>query len=170
MADTERTRMDAAGQLFDEIGRVHAGMLGIASSSQHPQPMSPHLDREARALYFLTSRETDLVGAVGQGAQAEFTIIGKDHDFFASLQGPIAVSESREKLEQVWNGIAGAWFEGGMDDPRVTLLEMPLAEAAIWSSTGNPVAFAWEIAKSNMASDKTPDLGEHRVIDFRNAA
>ena len=170
MADIKRTQDDATGQLFDELDRVRAGMLGIRGADDHMQPMSHFADRDARALYFITASDTDLVKAIGNGADARFALTGKDHDFYAGLQGPIRVSNDSAKLDELWSNVAAAWFEGGRDDPRVTLLEMPIAEAAVWSSTGNPVSFAWEIARSNMNEEHTPDVGVHKVIDFRRAA
>ncbi len=170
MADTKRTQDDATGQLFDELDRVRAGMLGVRGADDHMQPMSHFLDRDARTLYFITSSDTDLVKEIGTAADARFCLIGKDHDFHACLTGPLAVSNDKAKLDELWSSVAAAWFEGGRDDPRVTLLEMPIAEAAVWSSTGNPVSFAWEIARSNMNEEHTPDVGVHKVIDFRRAA
>lgn len=170
MADLERTRSDATGQLFDEMERVHAGMLGVVGSGHPMQPMSQFLDRDARCLYFITASDTGLVADVGLGAQAEFCVTGKDHDFYACLQGPLTVSEDRAKLDEIWSRVAEAWFEEGRDDPKVTLLEMPIAEASVWASSGSTLTFAWEIAKANVAEGKTPDIGEHKVIDFRSAA
>ncbi|MDF0600332.1 pyridoxamine 5'-phosphate oxidase family protein [Psychromarinibacter sp. C21-152] len=170
MADTDRTRTDATGQLFDELERVHAGMLGVDGSGRHMQPMTHFLDRDARCLRFITASDTDLVAEIGLGAQAQFCVIGKDHDFYACLKGPVTVSEDREKLDELWSSVAEAWFEDGREDTKVTLLEMPVAEAAVWSSTGSTLTFAWEIAKANVADGKTPDVGEHKIIDFRTAA
>ncbi len=170
MSDTDRTRSDPAGQLFDELERVRAGMLGVRGSHQHMQPMSHFLDRDTRTLWFITASDTDLVQAVGAGSEAHYCVVGKDHDYHACLQGGLEISHDEAKLDELWNRVVAAWFEGGREDARVTLLRMPLAEAAVWSSTGNGLAFAWEIARANMDAEHLPDIGEHTVIDFRHPA
>jgi hypothetical protein len=43
---------------------------------------------------------------------------------------------------------------------------MSLDDAAIWASTGNPLAFGWEIAKANL-QDRAPDVGVRTSLRFR---
>ncbi len=170
MADLDKTRSDAEGQLFDEIGRLHAGMLGIEGSGQHSQPMTPYFDRSTEELWFITSRQTDLVRAIGQGAQGSFTFVGKDNDYYASLRGAIVQSEDEQKLDDIWNAVAAAWFDDGRRDPDVILLRMTLRDAAIWASGGSSVNFGLEIARAHMDREAKPDLGEHKIINFDHAA
>lgn len=170
MADTDRTQTDAIGQLFDELDRVTAGMLGVTGSGQHMQPMAHYVDRDERALYFITSSDTDLVKTLQPGAVAHHCLVGKDRDYHACIEGPLTVVHDDAKLDDLWSRVAAAWFEGGREDARVTLLKLDITEAAVWASTGSAVVFGLEIARSNMSKEHTPDVGEHRVIDFRKAA
>lgn len=170
MADTERTRKDAIGQLFDEMDQVKAGMLGVDGSGQHMQPMSHYIERDARKLWFITASDTDLVRATGPATTAQFCVIGKKQDYYACLKGPLRISDDAEKLDAIWNAVAAAWFEDGRDDAKVTLLEMPLTEAAVWSTTGSSIVFGLEIARAHLSDKHRPDVGEHKIIDFRTAA
>lgn len=166
MADTDRTAHDATRQLFDHMDEVKAGMLGVAGSGQHMQPMAHHVDRDARMLWFITASDTDLVRAAGAGAVAHHCVIGKNHDFYACLKGRIAVSADEAKLDEIWNAVAAAWFEGGRGDDRITLLRMDLTEASVWSNTSSSMVFAYEIARANLSASHKPDIGEHRIIDL----
>ncbi|GFE63370.1 pyridoxamine 5'-phosphate oxidase family protein [Litoreibacter roseus] len=169
MADTDLTKEDATKQLFDQLDDLRAGMLGIEGSGQHMQPMTHYFDRETQELWFITSRDTDLVRAVGQGNTAHFTIQSTDQDYYSCMSGPITQSSDEAKLDEIWSAVAAAWFENGREDADVTLLHMPLREAAVWASSGNPLVFGLEILRANMSSD-TADVGEHRVINFATAA
>lgn len=169
MADLDKSKTNPEEQLFDHLGGLRAGMLGVEGAGQHMQPMSHFLDREGRALWFITSAETDLVRAVGQGATAKFTVTSEDQDYFACLMGTLTQSQDSAKLDELWSPAAAAWFEQGRDDPRVTLLHMPLREAAIWASTGSALKFGLQIAKAQVTGE-TPDVGEHVVLNFRDAA
>lgn len=170
MADTDKTKTDPRGQLFDQLDDLRAGMLGVAGSGQHFQPMAHYLDRESESLWFITSSETDLVEAIGTGAEAEFCITSTAQDYYASVKGPIHISDDETKLDELWNKVAAAWFEGGRENAKVTLVHMPIHEAAVWASTSSAIGFALEIARANLSKDRTPDVGEHKVIDFRTAA
>lgn len=170
MADTDRTKTDATGQLYDEMDGVKAGMLGIEGSGQHMQPMAHYTDRDAGVLWFITASDTDLVRALNGPQKAHFCVVGKGQDFYACLSGPLSVSHDEAKLDELWNAVAAAWFEGGRENAKVTLLRMDLAEASVWSTTSSTIAFALEIARSNMNDAHTPDVGEHKIIDFRKAA
>jgi len=168
MADM--TQMQARETLFDLLDELRAGMLGIAGSSQHMQPMTHHIDRNTAELWFITSKQTDLVRSVGVGNTAHFTVTGPDHRTWASLSGPITQSNDTAKLDEMWSTVAAAWFDEGRNDPDICLLHMPLHEAALWTSTGNPLVFGLEIARANLSQDHKPDVGEHVIIAFDRAA
>ena len=169
MADTDRTETDARGQLFDQLDDVRAGMLGVEGSGQHMQPMTHYFDRDTGELWFITSRDTDLVRGIGQGNTAHFCVQSTSQDFYACLSGPIRQSQDEAKLDEIWSAVAAAFFEGGREDRDVCLLHMPLREAAIWSSSGNPFAFGIEVLRANM-TDGTAKTGTHKVINFASAA
>ncbi|KAA9010445.1 pyridoxamine 5'-phosphate oxidase family protein [Histidinibacterium aquaticum] len=169
MADVDRTTEDAKAQMFDQLSEVKAGMLGVPGSGQHMQPMTPYFDRDEGVIWFITSRDTDLVQAVGLGATAHFTFIGKNDDYYACMRGQMEQVEDDAKIDEIWNAVAAAWFEEGREDHEVTLLKFALRDASVWSTPRNPITFGFEIARANMTED-TPHMGAHRVLEWRNAA
>lgn len=169
MADLEETEQDPERQLWERLDEVPAGMLGVAGSQDHMQPMSHFADKELKTLYFISAGDSGLVRDIGLGATAEYVIVGKGQDYHASLRGAIRQSEDRGKLEEIWNGTGSAWFEGGPENPNVVLLEMPLRDAAIWASTDSRVEFGLQIAKAHIIGEE-PDVGVRTHIDFATAA
>ena len=164
MSDLEKAHRDPQSLLWEQLDKVHAGMLGIIGSGQHLQPMAHHADRDSRCLWFLTKRETDLYQALGAGAPAQFAVISKAQDFHASMRGRLTERNDRALLDRIWNPISGSWFDG-KDDPQLVMLALDLENAALWASTSSKLAFAWEIAKTN-ATDRNPDVGVHTAFDF----
>jgi len=164
------TRIESRETLFSMLDDVRAGMLGIAGSGQHFQPMTHYADPESAELWFITSKQTDLVRAVGMGNTAHFTVTGTDQRAWSCMSGPITQSDNTAKLDEIWSAVAAAWFDKGRDDPDICLLHMPLREAALWTSTGNPLVFGLEIARANMSEEHKPDIGDHTIIDFSQAA
>ncbi len=170
MADVDKTNENPREQLFDRLDDVRAGMLGVQGSSSHMQPMSHFVDREKETLWFITARDTDLVDEIGQGGTAHFCVMDKGQDYYACLSGKITQSQDEAKLDELWNTFVAAWFEGGREDSNVVLLEMPLKEAAIWSSTGSRLVLGMEMARAAMQSDHKPDVGTHTVVNFGRPA
>ncbi|MBD9373437.1 pyridoxamine 5'-phosphate oxidase family protein [Rhizobium sp. ARZ01] len=170
MASLSKARQNPKEQLFDEIDRIDAGMLGLETIRMHMQPMAPHLDRETNTIWFFTKSDTDLADAIGEGARAHFCVVGKDHDYHACLAGPIAVDKDHTKIDEYWNSVVEAWFDHGKDDPTLTMLAMRLDDAAIWASTGNTLKFGWEIAKANFSAGEEPDVGVRTHVVFEKTA
>jgi general stress protein 26 len=165
MADLKATRNDPKEQLFDEIDSTHAGMLGVEMSGLHMQPMAPQLDRDAQTIWFFTKRDADIVKAINAGAHAHFCVIGKDHDYHACIAGPIVENLDIAKRDEYWNSVVEAWFDGGKDDPSLTMIALKMSDAKVWASTGSTLKFGWEIARANLG-DHEPDVGETAHIRF----
>jgi general stress protein 26 len=165
MADISKTKSDPLQQLWDVLGDVHAGMLGVEDSGRHMQPMAPFIEKETNSIWFFTRTDSDLINAARTGNRAHFCVISKDHDYHACLAGAIDEVKSREHIDKYWSAPVAAWFEGGKDDPSLTMLQLKLDNVAIWASTNSTLKFGWEIAKANLTG-KEPDLGYHTQISL----
>lgn len=166
MSDLSKAREKPREQLFDEIERIHAGMLGVVGSGLHMQPMAPQLDRETATIWFFTKTDTELVKAITPGARAHFCVVGKDHDYHACIAGRLMVRRDAAKLDEYWNSIVEAWFDHGKADPKLTMLALEIEDAEIWASTGSALKFGWEIAKANFNPEDEPDVGVKAHVRF----
>jgi general stress protein 26 len=169
MSDLDLARQDPEALLWKELDKVHAGMLGIEGSGQHLQPMAHQVDKAGRRLWFFTKRDTDLARVLRPGARAHFAIISKAHDFHACMAGALREQIDRDVLEAHWNAHVAAWFEGGKDDPELTMLCLELEDARIWASTRNTLAYAWEIARANAKAEAVPHVGVRSDVHFRES-
>lgn len=171
MARRPDSDADADAQLWKRLKDTRTGMLSVDGSSQHPQPMSHFADPDSGEIWFITSADTDLVAAVGLGAEATFCYQSQKGDYHASVKGPLVVYESDEKLDSLWSPPVAAWFEQGREDPKVTLLQLTPREAAIWASDSNPILVGLKMLNAAMRDDVSePDVGIHRVINFSDVA
>lgn len=166
MASSTEARETPAEQLWEEIEGVHAGMLGLVGSEMHMQPMAPFVDRQTHTIWFFTKTDSELVTALRPGSRAHFCVVGKKHDYHACLSGRLVETKDPAKIDEYWNSVVAAWYEGGKSDPTLTMIALSLDDAEIWASTGSTLKFGWEIAKANLSPEKTPDVGVHRQIRF----
>lgn len=165
MADLSDAREAPERQLFEEMERVHAGMLGLVGSEDHLQPMAHRIDPERRRIYFFTKSDTDLARKVGTGGRAHFCVVGKDHDYHACLTGALTPTRSREIVDRHWGAVAAAWYEHGKEDPKLLVLELAPSHATVWASTDSALRFGWEIARANLGAHE-PDVGVRNEIRF----
>ena len=166
MASFTEAREAPAAQLWDEIDKIHAGMLGIENSGLLMQPMAPQTDRKTNTIWFYTKTDSEIVKALKPGARATFCGVGKDHDYHACLAGKIEQRKDPARIDEFWNSVVAAWYEDGKNDPRLTMLAMHVDDAEIWASTDSTLKFGWEIAKANLEEHKTPDVGVHNHLRF----
>lgn len=166
MANLDLAREAPEKMVFDTLEDTRAGMLWVPESGQHPQPMTHHLDRAAGELWFIAGRSSDLVGAVGEGADARFTLVNKPQDVHLSLAGPLVQVDNVERLRDLWSPVAAAFFEGAApSDADAILLRLTIREAALWASPGNAVLFGINVLRAN-AGGSPEDLGHHTVIQI----
>jgi general stress protein 26 len=166
MSYKDQLKEDPRAALFDAMDGVRAGMLGLTAAADGMQPMTHFPDEGAGVIWFISSTETELVKGTGQGADASYCLIGKGHDFHACILGELAHVQNHEKLEELWSPMVGAWFKGGLEDPKVALLRFTPASAEVWASDVGALRFGYEMARATMDDGHQPDLGTHAAFRF----
>jgi general stress protein 26 len=109
-------------------------MLGLQGNEDvHPRPMTAMTDGHHGPIWFFTASDTEIPQALGNAAgRAVATFASKGHDLFATAHGLVQVDNDPARIEKFWNPYVAAWFEGGKDDPKVTLLRFDPEYAEIW--------------------------------------
>ncbi|MBD9529435.1 pyridoxamine 5'-phosphate oxidase family protein [Paracoccus sp. PAR01] len=149
---------------WKRLDGINAGMLGTRERMKLV-PMSHYADPGEQALWFITAEGTDLVSELEDGSKPAIHVIGDAAGkLWAQIEGQLELSPDRAKLDEIWNKVAAAWFEGGKEDPDLRLLRFSLSEADIWSTTGG-IGFLYQIAKANLTGDE-PDIGDHFHLKF----
>jgi general stress protein 26 len=159
MADLKR-------EFWDRIEDVHSGMLGIKGHGRLV-PMSPQTDDDVPgAVWFITAKQTELARSVATGPQeAQFVVANDKNGLWADIDGTLEHSKDREALDEVWNFVADAWFEGGKHDDDVVLLKFTPTSGEVSISDGGGAKFLYEIAKAHVTDEK-PDQGEQGPVSF----
>jgi general stress protein 26 len=152
-------------RLWKEIDDTRTGMLGLANSDQHFQPMTAYPEPETRKIWFFTLKDSDLARAVENGETAMFIVQSKDGDFQACIDGHLMQMRDHARIEKYWNPVVAAWYPEGKDDPRLTLLCLDVENVALWISKGGPIRFAWEVARANITGHQ-PNVGDRANLDL----
>ena len=116
-------------------------MIGLDGSTIIPRPMTAQLEGERNGpIWFFTAKDTELAAGLSGADQATATFVSKGHDLFATVQGTLRVDNDRAVIDRLWNRFVEAWFEGGKDDPKLTLLRFDADQAEIWLDGSSLVA------------------------------
>ena len=152
-------------EFWDRIADTRTGMLGAEGARHVPMSHYVHEDGADRSLWFITAKGTDLAKVAATGAAPANYIVSSDKEhLYANVVGSLAAVNDPQTLDDIWNAVASAWFDGGERDPDVQLLQLKLEEAEIWA-TGGSLKLLYEVAKAH-ATDEKPDMGNHALLRF----
>jgi general stress protein 26 len=117
-------------------------MLGISGIEEgHTRPMTAQMEGDQGGpIWFFTATDNDLVRHLNGSARAIMTFASKDHDLFAAVHGDLRVDTNRAMVDRLWNRFVAAWYEGGRDDPKITLLRLDPDAGQIWADASSMVA------------------------------
>jgi general stress protein 26 len=162
---TEHSNEEIEDRLWAEIDGGRFGMLGLSGQRMHFQPMTAFAEKADGQIWFFTYRDTDLARRVGEGAEAMFIVQSRDQELQGCIGGRLTLAHDTERIDKYWGPMIAAWFAGGKDDERLTLLRFDCRDAQVWLTEAGPLKYAWEVARSNMKGER-PDLGEQRRLDL----
>lgn len=147
---------------WNRMGDVRAGMLH--TDPERVVPMSHYVDEDRGVMWFITSEGTDCYDAAKEGKDVHFVVADAGAKIYAKVEGRLTVENDKEKLDELWSPVAGAWFEDGREDEDVRLVKFTPSTAEVWLTDG-AAGFLYEIAKANLTHEK-PDAGDHGVVRF----
>ena len=116
-------------------------MLGLDGLEDgHARPMTAQYEHERGPIWFFTSTDNALIPLLAQRDRAIAAFSSKGHDVFASIAGRLSVDKDRAVIDRLWNPFVAAWFPGGKDDPKLTLLRLDAEHAQIWIDASSLIA------------------------------
>lgn len=135
------SQQDIEAKFWKDLKSDRTIMLGLDGVEDgHTRPMTAQVVDDRSPIWFFTSKDNALVAGSGKGKRAIGAFTSKGHDLFASVHGTLVVDHDRAMIEKLWNPFIAAWFEGGKDDPNLTLLRFDADSAQVWLNENNLLA------------------------------
>jgi len=125
----------------------------------HQMPMSPIVRKEEGAIYFLTDARSDKVGEIGGEETVQLTFSDHSANDYLVVEGQAQVSNDREKIRDLWNAFAKAWWDSA-DDPNIRLIAVSPIRAEFWDGPGTLTASAKMLFAS--ITGGRPDMGKKK--------
>lgn len=129
-----RSLIDKAGACFFV---THANL----TSSHKSRPMSVQKTDDAGHIWFLSAKASVKNMELAQDKKVTLYFQGSSYSDFLELNGEAFVSDDRSKIEELWEPTIKAWFTGGIDDPRISVIEFIPDTGYYWDNKhGNAIA------------------------------
>ena len=110
-------------------------------SDSHTRPMSVQQVDEQGNLWFLSADDSHKNLEVAQDPSVKLYFQGSAHSDFLQLDGIATISKDKEKIKELWEFVIGTWFTQGMDDPRITVIQVRPTAGYYWDTKhGNAIA------------------------------
>ncbi len=132
---------EIAEKFWKSLKSDRTAMVWVEGSiGSRPLTVLADPDTEKGPFWIFSSNETQWVQNLGDSKKAALAFSAKGHDVFGSVEGQLSVSNDRAVVDRLWNPFIAAWFEGGKDDPKLTLLRFEASEAKVWIDASSLLA------------------------------
>jgi len=139
-----------------------AMMTSTSDDGLESRPMATVLNEDDFDGYvrFFSHKDTDKVSQLINEPEVMVTYSDSQNKTFVALKGDARVTQNKAELAKHWNLVQSAFFNDGISDDDVCLIEVKVEAVDLWDEESRSMKRAFEIGKS-IASNKKPDLGDH---------
>lgn len=138
-------------------------MVTQAASGIRARPMRGLARRQDNAIWFFTSKSAPKDDEILRHPQVCVCYADPGANTYVSLSGTIELLDNQEKIDELWNPGAQAYFPAGPGDPDVLLLKFSPEAGEYWDAPSNPVVIAVQFIKAQVTGEKTR-LGESAKV------
>ena len=120
------------------------------------RPMSTQeVDNEGN-LWFLSDKQSNKNMELKQDDHVQLLYSSSNHAGFLNVFGKATVLYDKEKIKELWKPLIKTWFQGGEDDPNISVIKVTPEQGYYWDTKhGKMVAFFKMLA--SVVSGKTMD-------------
>jgi general stress protein 26 len=109
--------------------------------SNGDRPMNVRQVDDEGNLWFLSASDSRKNQELALDPSVRLYFQGSKHSDFLQLNGQATITRDREKIKELWSPMIQTWFTEGIDDPRITVIQVTPTEGYYWDTKhGNAVA------------------------------
>ncbi|HZG07675.1 MAG TPA: pyridoxamine 5'-phosphate oxidase family protein [Allosphingosinicella sp.] len=158
---------DDQAHVWEMMERIGFCMFSTHDGQEiRSRPMAAHPVGEEGMIYFLTDADSAKDEEVEARPQVNLAFADSGSHSYVSVTGRAAVSNDREKIRELFNTPAKAWWDSP-EDPAIRLLKVTPQDAQYWDSPGRVRALIRMAAAA--VSSSRPDMGDNAKVDMEGA-
>lgn len=151
--------VDRAWELAKRIGV--AMFVTWDGKEQRARPLAAHVEKDEGAIYFLTDVNGEKDDQIAEFPHVSVSFADHKHSKYVALSGRAVVSNDREKIKELWNPFAKAWWDSP-EDPAIRVIKVTPADAELWDSPGRIVTTISMLAAA--VTGRSPKIGENAKV------
>lgn len=159
------SRDDEIKKIAELASKARVGILTTTDSDKHlvSRPLAMQEIEFDGTLWFFTQDPSPKLDDIAKHDEVNVSFdSGKG---WVSIAGTASVSHDQQKIDELWNKRAEAWFEQGREDPSVALLKVDAHTAEYWATDDPKPVILLKVAKAAVTGGQ-PDVGENRTVDL----
>ncbi len=143
--------------MFTTIGE-HGDLVSRPLSTQKAQ-------FDGEKVWFFVASDSPKVAEIARDSRVNLAYASKGRNTYVSMAGDAYVNDDPAKIEAFWNDALKAYFPRGVNDPRLTLIEVAVRTAEFWDGPGSTIgkAIAFVVAR---VTKREEVMGENRIVDL----
>lgn len=155
-------------QQFHEVAAGFANAMLVTlrpDGAMHARPMAVAALRPNGQTYFATTMDSPKVQELEANAEVLVTFQGESQ--FATLRGPVRVSQDAQLIDELWQSDWEVWFPAGKTDPNLCILVVTARDGEFWDRRGaQGVGYRFIDAEARRRGD-TSDVPEENHAKVR---
>jgi len=151
-----------------KIKDVKFGMLTTSDDMRTltSRPLTQQQVDSEGQIWFFVSDDAAYTRDLLNNPQVNVSFVDTGDSLYVSVCGHAQLLKDRAKAEELWNPLIKAWFPGGLDDPKLSLIKVTIQSAEYWDSSASKMMQFYEMAKAAITGEPPKDMGEHGRVDL----
>lgn len=165
MANEEATGK-TQGELLERAWAIarknrSAFLATVDETRPHLRPMAVTVEEDARALYFLTSKDSSKIDQIARCSEVVVAFGDEGSNEYVTFTGQAIVSNDRAKIRELFGVAAKAWWDDA-DDPEIRVIQVSPNHAELWDGPNRLVAATLMLAAA--VTGAKPAIGDHANV------
>ncbi len=154
--------------LWHRIEKVRMTMLTTLDLAGEftSRPITTQQAQEDGVLWFFVPIDGGVAEELGRDPRVSLNYVDLSDSLYVTLRGTGQILKDPAKVRELWSAMAGAWFTGGPDDPKLALLRVDIDKGEYWDSGGSKLVQFFSMAASAITRTPPKHAGDHR--EFTN--
>lgn len=129
------------------------------------RPMNVLQVDDEGSLWFMSMKDSKKNNEISSDPFTHVLFQENTNSGFLNVYGITEISTDQAKIDELWKPLLKVWFQGGKDDPNITLLKVVPTNVYYWDNKhGDVIAFAKMAA--SVITGKTMDDSIEGNLDF----
>ena len=127
------------------------------------RPMSTQDVDEDGNIWFFSGKTSDKNTHIEIDNRVQLFYANKGASEYLSIYGEAEILHDRTKIEELWGPLLKTWFNGGKDDPELTLIKVKPLDAYYWDTKSNSVVALLKMVVGAVTGKEMDDSVEGKI-------